>query len=263
MRLMSQPAAACLVALAAFYTFVPDARAQASQDHQYTSADIEAGSRLYAKQFSLCHGPNGDTVSGIDLRRGRFRRAVSDADIERVIRSGIPEGGMPGFSTLRPEDVTALLAFIRAGFDVGGAAVKIGDPAQGRTLFAGKGGCATCHRINGIGPRTAPDLSDIGAIRSPAALQRSLLDPTSAMLPINRPVRIVTRDGTTIRGRRLNEDTYTVQMIDDRDNLRTFVKKDLREYEVGTTSPMPPATHLSAAELSDLIAYLLTLKGQP
>ena len=36
------------------------------------------------------------------------------------------------------------------------------------------------------------------------------------MMPINRPVRIVTKDGRTITGRRLNEDTYTVQLIDDR-----------------------------------------------
>ena len=61
----------------------------------------------------------------------------------------------------------------------------------------------------------APDLSDIGAIRTLAALQRTLLDPTESLLPINRPVRIVTKDGRTIRGRRLNEDTYTVQLIDD------------------------------------------------
>ena len=107
-------------------------------------------------------------------------------------------------------------------------------PAAGRRLFEGKGGCATCHRVNGKGPRVAPDLSDIGAIRTPAALQRSLLDPTSAMLPINRPVRVVTRDGRTIRGRRLNEDTYTVQLIDEQERLVSLVKADLREYELGS-----------------------------
>jgi cytochrome c peroxidase len=56
--------------------------------------------------------------------------------------------------------VTSLVAFIRSGFDVSGA-VKIGDSGAAR-LFAGKAGCATCHRVNGVGPRTAPDLSDIG-----------------------------------------------------------------------------------------------------
>ncbi len=66
----------------------------------------------------------------------------------------------------------------------------------------------------------APDLSDIGAIRSAGSLQRSLTDPDSQMMPINRPVRVVTRDGTVINGRRLNEDTYTVQLIDDQERLR-------------------------------------------
>ena len=56
---------------------------------------------------------------------------------------------------------------------------------------------------------SAPNLSDIGAARSAGSLQRSLLDPTSQMMPINRPVRVVTKDGTVINGRRLNEDTYS------------------------------------------------------
>jgi putative heme-binding domain-containing protein len=234
-----------------------------SQDHQYSTADIEAGSRLYAGQCSLCHGPNGDSVNGVDLRRGQFRRSVSDEDVAKVIVGGLPDAGMPGFR-LQPSEVNTLVAFIRAGFDVSGIAVKVGNPGRGQTLFSGKAGCATCHRLNGSGPRVAPDLSDIGAIRSPAALQRSLLDPTSAMLPINRPVRIVTRDGRTIRGRRLNEDSYTVQIIDEQERLMSFVKADLREYELGKTSPMPSvAKTLSGEELADVIAFLLTLKGLP
>ena len=237
------------------------AAAQPATDHQYTSADIEAGSRLYANQCTLCHGPNGDAVNGIDLRRGIFRRSVSDDDLSRVITTGIAAAGMPSFK-FQPTELTAVLAFIRAGFDPSGTAVKVGSPDRGKTLFAGKGSCATCHRVDGVGPRSAPDLSDVGAIRTPAALQRSLLDPTSAMLPINRPVRVVTKDGRTIRGRRLNEDTYTVQLIDDQERLVSLTKTDLRTYDIGKTSPMPSASKsLSAGEVADLVAYLLTLKG--
>jgi putative heme-binding domain-containing protein len=237
------------------------ASAQASQDHQYTSADIEAGSRLYANQCSLCHGPNGDGVNGIDLRRGVFRRSVSDDDLARVITTGVAAAGMPSFK-FQPGELTGVIAFIRAGFDPAGTAVKVGNPTRGAALFAGKGACGTCHRVNGVGPRSAPDLSDVGAVRTPAALQRSLLDPTAAMLPINKPVRAVTKDGRTIRGRRLNEDTYTVQLIDEREQLVSLVKSDLREYEVGKTSPMPSASKsLSPDEIADLVAYLLTLKG--
>jgi putative heme-binding domain-containing protein len=233
-----------------------------SQDHQYSTADIETGSRLYGSQCALCHGPNGDVVSGINLRRQQFRRPLSDDDLRKVITGGKPDAGMPPFR-FQPSELDGVVAFIRAGFDVAGTAVKIGDAAHGRELFAGKGACASCHRVNGAGPRVAPDLSDIGAVRQPSALQRSLLDPTSAMLPINRPVRIVTRDGRTIRGRRLNEDTASVQLIDDQERLMSIMKSDVAEYEIGKVSPMPPvAGKLSDAEIADLVAYLLSLKGQ-
>lgn len=252
---------AVAVVLALSGLSVPGVRAQPSSDHQYTSADIEAGSRLYANQCALCHGPNGDGINGVDLRRGVFRRSVSDEDLAGVITNGIAAAGMPGFK-FQPAELTAVLAFVRAGFDPSGTAVKVGDPTRGKALFAGKGACASCHRVNGVGPRTAPDLSDIGAVRTPAALQRSLTDPTSAMLPINRPLTAVTKDGRTIRGRRLNEDTYTVQLIDDRERLVTLIKADLRSYELGKTSPMPSlSTSATPAEIADLVAYLLTLKG--
>jgi len=234
----------------------------AAQDHatRYTATDIETGSRLYAAQCALCHGPNGDMVTGVDLRRGQFRRAQSDEELARVIRSGVPEAGMPAFALQTPE-VDGLVAFIRVGFGLN-AAVKLGDARRGLTLFEGKGGCGACHRVNQKGSRVAPDLSDIGANRSPAALQRSLVDPTSAMMPINRPVRAVTRDGRTIRGRRLNEDTHTVQLIDGQERLVSLTKSDLREYEVGTASPMPSfAKTLSADEIADLVAYLMSLRG--
>lgn len=237
------------------------AAAQNLQDHAYTAADVTAGGQLYARQCQLCHGPNGDGVAGVDLRRGQFKRVTSDEDIARVIANGIAAGGMPSFN-FQPAEVTGLIAFIRAGFDPSGTAVKVGDRARGEAVFEGKGRCLTCHRVNGRGLRTAPDLSDVATQRTPAALQRSLLDPTSAMLPINRPVRAVTREGRTIRGRRLNEDTYTVQMIDDEERLVSLVKADLREYEVGKASSMPPASKtLSADEVADVLAYLLSLRG--
>lgn len=234
----------------------------AAQDHTYTSADIQAGSALYGTQCLQCHGPNGDGIVGVDLRRGVFRRSVSDDDLMAVVTNGVAATGMPSFK-FQPAELTAIVAYIRAGFDPSGTAVKVGDPTKGKSLFAGKGACATCHRVNGVGPSSAPDLSDVGALRTPAGLQRSLLTPSAGMIPINRPVQAVTRDGKTIRGRRLNEDTYTVQLIDDQERLVTLVKADLREFSVGTTSPMPAATTtLSGDEVADVLAYLLSLKGQ-
>ncbi|MGQ0734347.1 MAG: c-type cytochrome, partial [Acidobacteriota bacterium] len=217
--------------------------------------------RVYGAQCALCHGPNGDMVNGVDLRRGRFRRAVTDDDLAKVIAEGLPGGAMPGIS-LSAEQTTAILAFIRAGFDPAGTAVKVGNIDRGRALFAGKAACATCHRVNGLGPRGAPDLSDIGALRTAAMLQRSMLEPTRAMLPINRPARVVTIDGRTIRGRRLNEDTFSMQLIDEADRLVTVLKRDIKTVELGKASTMPSvAQTLSPDEVADLVAYLLSLRG--
>lgn len=234
------------------------------QDHpgQYDRADIEAGSRLYTGQCEACHGPNGDMIAGVDLRRGQFKTVVSDEDLVRLLATGRPAAGMPAFVALPSSEVTAIIAFIRAGFDAIGSAVKVGDPARGQALFSGKGGCATCHRVNGRGPRSATDLSDIGAIRTPASLQRSLLDPAGSLLPANRTVRAVMRDGRNVRGRRLNEDTYTVQILDEQERLVSLNKADLRSLDISPVSAMPPAAKsLTADEISDVIGYLLSLKG--
>ena len=175
------------------------------------------------------------------------------------IREGNPDAGMPAFA-LDPSELDQLVAYLRAGFDPSGVVVDVGDAQKGRLLFEGKGGCTDCHRVNGSGPRAAPDLSDIGAIRTPAALQRKLLDPTNAMLPINRPIEAVTRDGRTIRGRRLNEDTYTVQVIDQDERLISLLKDDLVFYEVERASAMPKPP-LTNDELADVVGYLLKLRG--
>jgi putative heme-binding domain-containing protein len=236
---------------------------QSPQEHpgQYSQADIQAGSRLYSSQCQACHGPQGEQITGIDLRRGQFRRSVSDEDLMKVITAGVPGTGMPPFA-MQPAEVGSLIAFIRAGFDPAGTAVKIGNAARGRQVFEGKGACNSCHRVNGVGPRVAPDLSDVGAARTPAAIQRSLLDPSSGMMPLNRPVRVVMKDGRTLNGRRFNEDTFTVQLIDQQEQLHSLEKKDIKSLDVQTASPMPSFNgKLTPDELSDVIAYLVTLKG--
>jgi len=132
----------------------------------------------------------------------------------------------------------------------------------GRALFEGAGDCVTCHAVNGKGPRVAPDLGDIGALRTAELIHRTLLDPAASMLPANRPVRAVTVDGKVITGRRLNEDTYTVQLIDEQERLLSLSKANLREFTVLKSTPMPSyKDKFSSQELADLEAYLLSLRG--
>jgi len=254
---------ALLFAVAGVTALVAPANSQIlTVDHpgQYTQEDIARGGLFYNAQCFQCHGRDGDQISGIDLRRGLFRRSQSDEDLAQTITRGSP-GGMPAFK-LEPAELTGIVAFIRAGFDTS-ASVRVGDAARGRALFQGKGECASCHRVAGQGPRVAPDLSDIGIARAPAVLERSVRDPSSALLPINRPVRIVMRDGKTIRGRRLNEDTQTVQVIDDKERLVSIIKKDVRSFDVAKESAMPAySDKLSNDEIADVVAYLLTLRKQ-
>ncbi len=227
----------------------------------YSRVDIEAGARVYQGACVGCHGANGDQVGTVSLRTGRFRRAVTDQDLRSVITNGIPDGGMPPHKFAQPE-MAALVAYLRnmGGFD--GRVTTLGDATNGKLVFEGKGGCTRCHRVNGQGARVAPDLSDVGAQRAASALERSLLDPTAAMVPINRPVRIRTKDGRTINGRRLNEDTFTVQLIDETESLLTFDKADLREFSILLKSPMPSYKNtLSQSEIADLVAFLVSLKG--
>jgi len=232
----------------------------AAQD--YTRADIAYGSRLYAAQCATCHGASGDSVGGVDLRSGKFRNATTDQDLTSVIMNGIPGMGMQAFR-FDAAELAGIIAYLRSmnTFDAG--SVRSGDGDRGRVLFEGKGGCTRCHRVGAQGARVAPDLSDIGAIRSAGSLQRSLIDPNSQMMPINRPVRAVTRDGKVINGRRLNEDTYTVQLMDDQERLVSLAKADLRDYTILKTSLMPSYKDtLGADDLADLVAYLLSLKGR-
>jgi len=241
---------------------MPERAAAQVEDHQYGTAEIQAGSRLYGAQCALCHGQNGDAVAGVNLPRQQFRRARSDDDIRNTITTGVAAAGMPAFR-LQPGELDALVAFIRSGFDISATPFAVGDAGRGKAVYDGKGACATCHRVAGTGARAAPDLSDVGAIRQPAAIQRSLLEPSRGMMPINRPVRIVTRDGRTIHGRRLNEDTATVQLIDERERLVSLSKSDIREFELGTVSGMPSFSGtLTSEDVADLLAYLLSLRGQ-
>jgi putative heme-binding domain-containing protein len=234
-----------------------------AQDHsgQYPPADIAGGARVYAALCIGCHGPTGAGVGGIDLRQGPLPRASTDSALATLLATGIPGTGMPAFR-LDATDARMLVAFIRSGFEASTTTAPAGDAAKGKVIFEGAGQCLSCHRVNASGRDVGPDLTDVGRTRPAAAIQRSLIDPTGSMQPINRPVRAVKRDGSVIAGRRLNEDTYTVQILTTEGRLVSLVKAELAQWSVATTSPMPSFKDtLKPDELIDLVAYIASLKG--
>ncbi len=227
----------------------------------YAQADFEAGARVYTANCVGCHGANGDGVGTVNLKNGQFRRAATDQELSALVSNGIPGTGMPAHR-LAPPELSALVIYLRNMRDYDGRSVTLGDASRGKALFEGKAGCRGCHRVAGSGPRGAPDLSDIGLARSASQLQRSLVEPSAGMMPINRPVQLVFKDGRRMVGRRLNEDTYTVQLMDEEGRLASVDKSDLREYRILVESPMPSVGgKLTPEELADLVAYLTSLKG--
>ena len=129
-------------------------------------------------------------------------------------------------------------------------------------MFDGKGTCASCHRVGLAGSRVGPDLSAVGLQRRSVELEQSLLDPDADVQIANRTYRVVAKDGTAATGRLLNIDSFTVQMLDSQEQLRSFMKSDLRDFGFAP-SPMPSfKARLNAQEIADVVSYLVTLKDR-
>ena len=228
-----------------------------------TAKDIDDGGRVFRDTCANCHGPDGNEVAGIDLGRGVFRRASSDQDLVRIIREGIPGTAMPA-TNFGEEQAAQVVAYLRSVAASNRSRSGMGVVDRGKTVFEGKGACTSCHRVNAVGARLGPDLTNIGQLRRAVELEASLIDPGAEILAPNRLYRVVTREGVETRGRLLNLDTFTVQVLDTKEQLRSFDKTKLRDYGFVDASPMPSyRDKLSAQELADVVSYLVSLKGRP
>jgi putative heme-binding domain-containing protein len=136
-----------------------------------------------------------------------------------------------------------------------------GDAANGKALVEANK-CLTCHRIDDRGSRFGPDLSAVGASRSPQQLARALVAPDDDVLPEHREIRVVTKAGATVTGRLLNQDAFSVQLIDDKEELKSFQRSALREATILQTGLMPSFQgKLADQQVNDMVNYLASLKG--
>jgi putative heme-binding domain-containing protein len=237
-----------------------------AQEHSYAPSDIENGRGLYQANCLGCHGNNGDSVEGANLASGRFRHASSDEDLITLIRTGIPNTLMVARPQLAYGDLRALVAFLRNMQTSGTLSaadardVKVGDAKRGEQLFFGKGGCNTCHGVGGGGSRLSPDLAGIGAQRTAVSLETALLDPRKEVREGQRFMQVTTKTGKTLVGKLMNQDTHSVQLLSEQEQLVSYLKQDLSAYAIAPT-PMPSVLDvLSAEQVADLVAYLLSLK---
>jgi putative heme-binding domain-containing protein len=249
----------CTSVLAGFMTI----NTLSAQQQAAPPSEVDEGRHLFLDNCAVCHGPDGDVVPGVDLGRGKFKRASSYDDLVEIIQAGVPGTAMPAFlKYLGVLELRTIVAYLRFMATTAYSTSVPGDPVRGKATFEGKGECLTCHRVKDKGSRLGPDLTEIGAVRRMIELERSLLEPNGEILFQNRLVRLVTRDGVTITGRLLNQDTFSVQLIDSKERLHSLEKSNLNEYAFIDKSAMPTyRDKLNPAELADLVSYLVSLKG--
>ena len=186
----------------------------------------------------------------------------SDRELFRTIRRGIEGTEMPG-NGLSQDELWKIVAYVRSLAALGATERASGDPAAGRAVYEGKGACSQCHWVERRGGILGPDLSEIGRRRSLKFLRESLIDPDKDIAPDYQTVSVVTPAGKNVRGVRLNEDEYTIQLRDATENMLSFRKADLKSVKRETTSMMPAyRTALSASEIENLVAYLSSLRGK-
>jgi cytochrome c oxidase cbb3-type subunit 3 len=235
-------------------------------------ADIEGGRQLFQGMCAECHGAGGAGGDAPSLNRPRLIHAPDDAALASVIADGIPNTAMPRIRRFTESELKQLVAYVRSVGRIPRERV-LGDVQSGAVLYK-RLACASCHIVAGEGGTLGPDLSDIGLLRGAAYLHEAVVAPGSSLpkgtlsvLPRGYaeylPVRMVTRQGREIRGLRVNEDAFTIQVRDSAGALHSLRKSDLDVLDKQTgTSVMPSfATQLTAPELTDLVAYLVSLRG--
>ena len=238
------------------------ATAQPARAQHATGADVFSGEQAFQNVCANCHGKAGNQIANVDLGHGAFRKPYTDDELAGIVMKGIPGTPMPATPNMNREQADQIVAYLRSRA-VSTDAAAGGDAGRGKALFAGKGRCLSCHRVHGEGSRLGPDLGRVGLLRTSDHLARSLLEPDIEVQPVNRSYAVSTRDGRRFSGRLLNHDAYSVQLLDDSEQLRSFMKRDLASGGF-IASPMPSVRGVfDDQELADVVQYLVSLRGVP
>jgi len=254
----------CLVLLSAMAAPRPSAAQSA--------ADVQAGKTLFGGLCVTCHGFDGAGGAGPPLNRPRLLNAPDEASLRAVISDGIPNRGMPRVRRTTETELRQLVAYVRSLGRSARPAVR-GNAQRGLEVY-GKLNCASCHIVRGQGGSLGPPLTDIGALRGPQYLRQAILEPAAA-LPNGTlvvpgrgyseylPVRVVMKDGQEVRGIRLNEDLFTIQLRDVAGRFHSIRKSEAEVVRKETGASLMPsfAGRISDVELDDLVAYLSSLGG--
>lgn len=244
----------------------PVSRAEDAGNLYNTAVDIRLGERYFERQCSRCHGfdATGNDEAGGPNLTGRLRNASTDVGIFNVIRNGVQGTAMlPVAPDVPDATVWQLVAYIDSLRYDPSSVVLDGDANRGANLFAGKGDCASCHMVNGAGGRMGPDLSRIGEENTPEDLMLSMTNPHEEVAPRWWTVRVTDRGGEVREGFRMGEDSFSLRIMDNDENLWSFQKRQIESYERVEESTMPSYEgELTDGELDDLVAYLFSLRRE-
>jgi cytochrome c oxidase cbb3-type subunit 3 len=237
-----------------------------------------AGEYEFRINCALCHGLGARGGGrGPDLTRAVKKHTHSDADMFQVISNGIAGTAMPANGTngqgvgMTDEEIWQIITYIRSQ-EVKAPAKPLGDAAHGKNLFYGDANCSLCHMVEGKGGRLGPELTGVGGSRTHEALIDSVRNPSNRLawgltestkeFPQEyESVTIVTADGKTIKGVTLNEDSFSVQIMDPGEHIHLIEKDKLRSFQKSRQSAMPKydADVLSDKELEDILAFLVSV----
>jgi cytochrome c oxidase cbb3-type subunit 3 len=232
---------------------------------------VTQGAVLFRQECVFCHGVAArGGMRGPDLTTASWSHGGSDADLAATISGGVPGTAMPP-NKLTDDEIWQIVAYLRTLQQP--IASTAGDQRRGEALFFGTARCSSCHIVNGRGGRLGPELTTVGSARSRAYLVESIRQP-GRQLTQNRAfgefvslkydtVTAVTADGRTIVGVPMNEDTFTIQVMDASERVHSLDKKSLKSLRHEDRSLMPSydESALSAAALDDLVAYMQSLRS--
>jgi alcohol dehydrogenase (cytochrome c) len=229
----------------------------AAQSTHANATETAEGGRLFAKYCTACHGMNAKGGRAPDLTTNEWSHGGSDDDIARNIRDGIQGTQMPGFP-LSPDQTRSVVLFLRS---LRGPEEKAtGDAKAGQQIFFGTGGCSSCHMMKGRGGSFGPDLSRLGGERSVKDLRQSITDPNAGLSKGAHGVEVLLRNGNTVRGLKLSEDTFSLYLRDQQEKLHLLNKRDIQKRTDLKTSLMPAAS-LIAKQVDDVIAFVKNPSG--
>lgn len=231
-----------------------------------TAVDIRLGQRYFERQCSRCHGfdAKGNDETGAPDLTGRLRNASTDVGIFNVIREGVPGTAMlPVDEDVPDATVWQLVAYIDSLRYDPSSVELAGDAERGASLFSGKGECNSCHMVEGRGGRLGPDLSRVGENSTPEDLLLAMTNPNEEVAPRWWTLQVTGPDGVAREGFRMGEDSFTLRIMDEEENLWHFRKSQIQSYERIEDSTMPSYEgELTDGELDDLVAYLFSLRRE-